>query len=34
VLGAEMLETGDEGVRGTGFFGPDWWLERGNAAGR
>ena len=34
VLGSEMLERGADGVRGAGFFGPDWSLERGDAAWR
>jgi dienelactone hydrolase len=34
VLGAEMLERGSGGVRGAGFFGDDWSLERGESAWR
>lgn len=34
VLGAEMLEQGKRGIRGAGFFGPDWSLDTGEAAWR
>ena len=34
VLGAEMLEDGQRGIRGAGYFGADWTLESGEAAWR
>ncbi len=34
VLGTEMLEQGAAGIRGAGFFGPDWSLESGRSAWR
>ncbi len=34
VFSGSMLATGSEGVLATGFFGPDWSLERGDAAWR
>jgi dienelactone hydrolase len=34
IIGPEMLTTGIDGVRGTGFFGNDWSLSSGEAAWR
>ncbi len=34
VFRADMLSKGSEGVRGTGFFGPDWSIESGDFAWR
>jgi dienelactone hydrolase len=34
VIGPEMLSQGSAGVRGAGFFGPDWSVETGDFAWR
>ena len=32
ILGPDVLTTGLSGVLGTGYFGPDWPIEKGDSA--